>query len=170
MAVVLLLADCVTAIVLLGSLGVPVKVGEANGALVFNCDWILLVAPSMKLSSDVVGAIPSSTFNSLVDAEIPSSTFSSVEVEVSTTFPFTFGLESVLLVKVAVAAFLVASLVLSTFSSPTLEALMPVAIFASVIFPFPITGAVAVPDKSPANRIIPFVVVVASFAAPIVTA
>ena len=59
------------------------------------------------------------------------------------------------------------SLVLSTLPNPTLEALIPVAIFASVMAPVAIltfviaplvmNGASAVPVKSPASCILPFV-------------
>ena len=62
---------------------------------------------------------------------------------------------------VAVLTGLSASLVLSTFPNPTLLALMPDDILISVMAPLAIlelvmallaiTGAVAIPDKSPAN-------------------
>ena len=64
------------------------------------------------------------------------------------------------------------SLVLSTFPKPTLEALIPVAIFASVtalfaslavvIAALATSGKAAVPDKSPANFTTPFVLASAS--------
>ena len=64
------------------------------------------------------------------------------------------------------------SLVLSTLPKPTLDALIPVEIFASVtelfaslsvvIAPLVTTGIAAVPDKSPANFTTPFVLASAS--------
>ena len=64
------------------------------------------------------------------------------------------------------------SLVLSTLPKPTLDALMPDVIFASVtelfasllvvITPLATTGMAAVPDKSPANFTTPFVLASAS--------
>ncbi len=65
-------------------------------------------------------------------------------------------------VCVAVETGLLASLVLLTFPKPTFEALIPLAIFASVIALLATTGAAAVPVKSPANCNFPFVVASAS--------
>jgi hypothetical protein len=75
--------------VAVGAVSVPVNVGDASGALVSICVWMLLVTPSVWFSMSVVAVMPSSTLRSSVELVRPTRAFRSVCDAV--TAPVMFG-------------------------------------------------------------------------------